>query len=301
MAVLRGLLALLCVVSSAESQSFKAQSSQGVTLTPCRLRGVDGEARCGSYEVYEDRRARKGRRIALKIAVLPALGSKPLPEALFILAGGPGQPATENADFIARTFAKVRQERDIVMVDQRGTDESAVKRGKEQDRALLPAAPATGGVALNEDMQVRLYGETAVVTGRIVTKFKVGDQEIPGFTTRFTDTWLKRQGRWRVVARHYSRVPVERKAVKLDANIYDAYVGEYELAPGLALGVFKEGEGLFGQAAGQPKFELHPESEIIFFLKELPELFLFIRNDKGQVAQMLTIRDGRVTAAKKIK
>src|SRR5215813_562584 len=45
MAVLRGLLALLCVVSSAESQSFKAQSSQGVTLTPCRLRGVDGEAR----------------------------------------------------------------------------------------------------------------------------------------------------------------------------------------------------------------------------------------------------------------
>jgi hypothetical protein len=50
-----------------------------------------------------------------------------------------------------------------------------------------------------------------------------------------------------------------------------------------------------------PKFELHPESEIIFFLKELPELFHFIRNNKGQVAQMLTIRDGRVTSAKKIK
>jgi pimeloyl-ACP methyl ester carboxylesterase len=109
-------IALLCIVSCAESQSF-----QRIALTSCRLPGVDGEARCGSYEVYEDRRARKGRRVALKIALLPALGSKPAPDALFILAGGPGQAATESADFFARTFAKVRQERDIVMVDQRGT------------------------------------------------------------------------------------------------------------------------------------------------------------------------------------
>jgi hypothetical protein len=96
-------------------------------------------------------------------------------------------------------------------------------------------------------------------------------------------------------------VPVERKATKLDATIYEAYVGEYELAPGLAFSVFKEGENLFVQVTGQPKMEFHPESEIIFFLKERSALFLFIRKDKGQVGQMLTIQDGRVTAAKKIK
>jgi len=129
----------------------------------------------------------------------------------------------------------------------------------------------------------------------------VGDQEISGFTTRFTDTWLKRQGRWQVVARHYSRAPIERKAIKLDAKIYDAYVGEYELAPGFASSVFKESESLFFQATGQPRMELHPESEVVFFLKEPPSLFLFIRNEKGQVSQMLTIQDGRVTAAKKVK
>jgi len=127
----------------------------------------------------------------------------------------------------------------VVADDFTGTDESAVKRGKEQDRALLPAAPVPGAIALNEDTQVRLYGETAIITGRIVTKAKVGDQEIPGFATSFTDTWLKRQGRWQVVARHYSRVPIERKATKLDAKIYDSYVGEYELAPGLAFRVFE--------------------------------------------------------------
>lgn len=189
----------------------------------------------------------------------------------------------------------------VVADDFTGTDESAVKRSKEQDRALLPAAPTPGGIALNEDVQVRLYGETAVITGRIVTKLKVGDQEVSGFTTRFTDTWLKRRGRWQVIARHYSRAPIERKAIKLDAKVYDAYVGEYELAPSLAFSVFKEGESLFGQATGQPKMELHPELEFVFFLKEPPALFLFIRNEKGQVAQMLTIQDGRVTAAKKAK
>jgi len=96
----------------------------GIVLTPCRLTEVDGEASCGTYEVYEDRVARRGRTIDLKVVVLPALHTRRAPDALFILAGGPGQAATELAGFIARTFARVRQERDIVLVDQRGTGES---------------------------------------------------------------------------------------------------------------------------------------------------------------------------------
>jgi Domain of unknown function (DUF4440) len=189
----------------------------------------------------------------------------------------------------------------IVAEDFTGTDESAIFRNKAQDRAVLPSAPVPGGIAVNEDVQVRLYKETAIVTGRIVTKAKVGDQEIVGFKTRFTDTWVKRQGSWQVVARHYSRIPVERTAVKIDAKISDEYVGEYELAPGIAFAVLKETGKLFGQSPGQTKLELHPESEIVFFTKEIPALFLFIRNDKGQISQMLIIQDGRVTAAKKVK
>jgi hypothetical protein len=37
------------------------------------------------------------------------------------------------------------------------------------------------------------------------------------------------------------------------------------------------------------------------YFKEPPALFLFIRNDKGRVAQMLHTQDGRAPAAKKIK
>ncbi len=100
------------------------QNLRRVTLNPCQIPNVAGESRCGTYEVYENRKTKIGRRIALKIVVLPALSSKPAPDALFMLAGGPGQAATENAEFFARTFAAVRRDRDIVLVDQRGTGNS---------------------------------------------------------------------------------------------------------------------------------------------------------------------------------
>jgi pimeloyl-ACP methyl ester carboxylesterase len=93
-------------------------------LKPHRIVGIEGELRQGTFEVYENRTAKGGRRIGLKILVLPALAAKKAPDPLFILAGGPGQAATDNAKFNARVFAEVRRTRDIVMVDQRGTGES---------------------------------------------------------------------------------------------------------------------------------------------------------------------------------
>ena len=90
-------------------------------LKPDHIDGVEGELRHGRYEVFENRAAKSGRRIALNILVLPALEPQKNPDPLFILAGGPGQAATANAKFNARVFAAVRRTRDIVMVDQRGT------------------------------------------------------------------------------------------------------------------------------------------------------------------------------------
>ena len=105
-------------------QALGVESLRGerpAELSPCTVEGVEGGARCGTYEVFEDREAHSGRRIPLKIVVLPAIGAERQPDPLFIFAGGPGQAATENVRFIARTFAAVRRARDIVLVDQRGT------------------------------------------------------------------------------------------------------------------------------------------------------------------------------------
>jgi len=66
-------------------------------LSPCPLPGVPGAAFCGTYEVFEDREARAGRKIPLKIVLLPATGPDRAPDPIFFLAGGPGQGETPDA------------------------------------------------------------------------------------------------------------------------------------------------------------------------------------------------------------
>jgi pimeloyl-ACP methyl ester carboxylesterase len=95
-----------------------------LSFTPCWLEGFREQVLCTSYEVYENRDSHTGRRIPLHIAVLPALKNRVAPDALFALAGGPGQAATSFGAFADTVFQKVRAERDIVLVDQRGTGRS---------------------------------------------------------------------------------------------------------------------------------------------------------------------------------
>ena len=74
--------------------------------------------------VHENRETRQGRTIDLKIILLPALGNEPKPDPLFFLAGGPGQGAAEMARPLKELFRRVQADRDIVLVDQRGTGKS---------------------------------------------------------------------------------------------------------------------------------------------------------------------------------
>jgi pimeloyl-ACP methyl ester carboxylesterase len=82
-------------------------------------------ARCGELEVFENREAQTGRKIALHIVLLPALANDPAPDPVFFLAGGPGQGAAKIADAVEFLLEPVRKRRDIVLVDQRGTGDSA--------------------------------------------------------------------------------------------------------------------------------------------------------------------------------
>jgi len=99
-------------------------AASGVTLEPCRLKGVEIELRCATIQVPEDRdsaAAGSGRKIPIRLAVIPALARQPEPDAIFVFAGGPGQAATDVAGTLYPLFAKLNRNRDIVFVDQRGT------------------------------------------------------------------------------------------------------------------------------------------------------------------------------------
>lgn len=99
--------------------------SASISMKPCEVPGtqeaVKEQVRCGTLDVFEDRRRKSGRKIALKIVVFPATGKDKAADPLFYIPGGPGSSATEDAPFVAQQFAKIREHRDLVFVDQRGT------------------------------------------------------------------------------------------------------------------------------------------------------------------------------------
>ncbi|HXF40369.1 MAG TPA: alpha/beta hydrolase, partial [Blastocatellia bacterium] len=95
-----------------------------LTLTPCGFSSLTKDAGCAKYEVFEDRAAKTGRKIALNIVIVPALSAKPAPDPIFVLAGGPGQGAASVVKAAGDYLIKLRRERDIVFIDQRGTGES---------------------------------------------------------------------------------------------------------------------------------------------------------------------------------
>jgi D-alanyl-D-alanine carboxypeptidase len=95
--------------------------------------------------------------------------------------------------------------------------------------------------------------------------------------------------------------PAERTVAKVDPAVYDAYVGEYELAPGFVLTVTREGDRLMTQATGQEKVEIFPSSETEFFLKVVDAQITFVRAPGGTVDQLVLHQGGRDTPAKKRK
>lgn len=95
--------------------------------------------------------------------------------------------------------------------------------------------------------------------------------------------------------------PKEHKAIKLEAKVLDAYVGEYQVVPGFGLTVSREGDQLFAQATGQGKFELFAETETDFFLKVVDAQITFVKDDKGQVTHLVLHQNGVNQPAKKIK
>lgn len=111
--------------SASLQKSTTAALHSSIALQPCHVPGLDAEVRCGTYEVYEDRAAKTGRKIGLNIIVAPASSAAPAPDPAFWLHGGPGAPATSSVANVQGGFLEgVHATRDIVFVDQRGTGKS---------------------------------------------------------------------------------------------------------------------------------------------------------------------------------
>lgn len=82
---------------------------------------LSAQARCGTLSVPENPADPDGRHIDLNYAVAPARSANPQPDPVVFLAGGPGQAATETWPFMQFALRGINRERDVLLLDQRGT------------------------------------------------------------------------------------------------------------------------------------------------------------------------------------
>jgi pimeloyl-ACP methyl ester carboxylesterase len=142
-------------------------------LQDCQIASASGvrrvDAKCGTWSVAEDPANPKGKRIDLKVAVVPARAKakQKAPDPLFLLAGGPGQGAIESfVPMLDAAFGRVREFRDIVLVDQRGTGDSN-RMSCDFDRDWEPEDLDTDvrvAVAWMNDCKTRLPGDVRFYT-----------------------------------------------------------------------------------------------------------------------------------------
>ena len=94
---------------------------------------------------------------------------------------------------------------------------------------------------------------------------------------------------------------LKQPAAKVDASAFDAYVGEYELAPGFVLRVFREGDKFMTQATGQNEIEIFADADGSFSPRTFPAKLTFIKDADGKVTSVKLTQGGRETIGKKIK
>jgi pimeloyl-ACP methyl ester carboxylesterase len=121
--LLPGVSALLALAAASSCAGTPATTAID-RLQPCTTDQGPGDAYCGTLSVYENREAATGRQIPLNIVLLPAVGTDVRADPLFFLAGGPGQGAAQMAPEVREIFRRVLRNRDVVLVDQRGTGKS---------------------------------------------------------------------------------------------------------------------------------------------------------------------------------
>lgn len=203
-----------------------------VTLSDCRITAGPGfpgiEARCGTFERPLDPGDPARGSLLLRVVVVPALSLEPEPDPFVPIAGGPGQ---STVDFYAAwfgAFERVRQSRDILLVDQRGTGESAPMTCDIDDEVVEGRYSAEQTLRVTEECLERLpYDPRFFTTSAAVTDLEAVRSELGyGPLNLYGISYGSR------VAQHFARrYPDSTRSVVLDGVVPP----QVPLGPGIAI------------------------------------------------------------------
>ena len=90
---------------------------------------------------------------------------------------------------------------DFTLVDSHGKVTNL-----EQNLAEVAAREPFYEMFRNHDQRVRLYGDTALIVGITSIRGRAGGKPFVA-DFRYTDTWIRQGGEWRLAASHASRLP----------------------------------------------------------------------------------------------
>jgi hypothetical protein len=88
---------------------------------------------------------------------------------------------------------------------------------------------------------------------------------------------------------------------KIDPKTFDTYVGKYEFPDKRPYTVTREGNRYFGQAPNNPKRELFPVSETRFFIPEVESQVTFVKDEKGEVVELLYDQNEALRHCKRVR
>jgi pimeloyl-ACP methyl ester carboxylesterase len=212
---------LAAVLASQGLSAAPAVPAAALTLRECRLEQQQKllavAAHCGELTVAEDPTQPGGRRIRLFVARIPAVSRRQQPDPLFILAGGPGLAASTFYPGVAAAFARVQRDRDIVLVDQRGTgrsqplnchDQGALDWAQPDDEVLQSMRDCLAALAGAHD--VALYTTSIAVRDLDAVRAALGYERINLYGSSYGTR----------VAQHYvRRYPQHVRSVILDGVV----------------------------------------------------------------------------------
>jgi hypothetical protein len=169
------------------------------------------------------------------------------------------------------------------------------EKGRSMDKAALledlkPLPQGYSGSIKVMRPKSHIEGDVAILSYDLDELETVFGQKL---TARYheTDTWMRREGQWQIVAAQVLRYYEDPKPGKADIRKFPSYLGVYELATGRTITVTAENDRLYSQRAGRAREELVPEASDIFFRKGVEGRTLFGYDENGKVATLIDRRN----------
>ena len=145
----------------------------------------------------------------------------------------------------------------------------------------------------------RIIGDTAILSYDANETETIFGQNLRS-RYHITDTWLRRNGQWQIIASQAHRYYEDPAVGKADPKKFADFIGTYELAPGQTRLVSVEGENLFIERNGK-KEELLPETSDLFFRKGVEGRILFHYYANGKVDTLIDRRNNEDVIWRKAK